>query len=59
MIDTNDILRIMECLDCPVWKECEAAVDEPEDYPDGRCMTRDLLMEEQHFGHALYSNRLH
>lgn len=41
----SEIERIMECLGCPVYKECHLKVDEPEDYPDGRCLTKDMLTE--------------
>lgn len=38
-----DIERVVECNECPHWKKCNAKVEEPEDYPNGECKTKDIL----------------
>lgn len=41
----SNIVRLMECLTCKYIKICTEEISNPEDYPDGTCKTRDLLVK--------------
>ncbi len=43
--DRKDVRRLHECLTCPFFERCEIEVAKPEDYPDGRCKTKDIFYE--------------
>lgn len=38
--------RILECLMCPYHDKCSKTVENPEDYPNGNCKTRDIFDKE-------------
>lgn len=42
-LSRNDLRRLHECLTCPFFERCEIEVAKPEDYPDGRCKTKDIF----------------
>ena len=42
----NDAGRILECLRCEYHEECNRDVEDPEDYPDGHCKTKDILKSQ-------------
>lgn len=44
-LSRNDLRRLNECLTCPFFEKCEIEVAKPEDYPDGRCKTKDMVYE--------------
>lgn len=44
-LSRNDLRRLHECLTCPFFERCEIEVAKPEDYPDGRCKTKDMVYE--------------
>ena len=45
-LSRNELRRLNECLTCPYFKRCEIEVAKPEDYPDGRCKTKDMFNEQ-------------
>lgn len=44
-LNRKDVRRLHECLTCPFFEKCEIEVAKPEDYPDGRCKTKDMVYE--------------
>lgn len=44
-LSRNDLRRLHECLTCPFFERCEIEVANPEDYPDGKCKTKDIFNE--------------
>lgn len=44
--DRKDVRRLHECLTCSFFERCEIEVTKPEDYPDGRCKTKDMFNEK-------------
>ncbi|RGF30209.1 hypothetical protein DW106_03250 [Ruminococcus sp. AM09-18-1] len=45
-LSRNELRRLHECLTCPFFERCEIEVANPEDYPDGRCKTKDMFNEK-------------
>lgn len=39
----RDSDRLIECITCDYYMECQRDIDEPEDYFDGSCKTKDTL----------------
>ena len=44
-LSRNALRRLHECLTCSFFERCEIEVANPEDYPDGRCKTKDMVYE--------------
>ena len=38
--------RLLECLNCSFFDECDRTVEHPKDNPDGSCKTRDELLKK-------------
>ena len=36
------IERLKECYRCPYFERCKMEVEDPEEYPDGSCMQKDV-----------------
>lgn len=41
----NDTERLLECVTCPYFEMCNEIINEPEDYPNGSCKTKDILKD--------------
>lgn len=54
--DRKDVRRLHECLTCPFFERCEIEVPKPEDYPDGRCKTKDIFNRSANEIRDLYEN---
>ena len=39
----NDIRRIIECLQCEYYEYCCVHISDPQDNPDGTCLTKKIL----------------
>lgn len=44
-LDDYEIKRILECLGCKYFRQCNQSVKNPEDNPDGTCKTK-MIFEE-------------
>ena len=43
MDQKNDIERIEECLNCEYFEYCSINISDPEDNPNGTCLTKEIL----------------
>ncbi len=45
-LEKEDLDRVLECVYCPFYKECEKTIETPEDNLDGTCKTREIFMNK-------------
>lgn len=43
----TDAERLLECLNCEFFIECDSTVRHPVDNPDGSCKTKDLFLKRK------------